>query len=88
MVPIISMFLGIIIRMQYNDHNPPHFHAEYQDYKAVYDFDGNLLAGDMPRKQRRFIEAWCELSRDELLADWEACREQAEPFRIDPLRRG
>ena len=46
-MPIISSFQGIDIRMNPNEHNPPHFHAEYQGVKAVFDFDGNLLRGDM-----------------------------------------
>lgn len=44
-MPVLSMFYGIIIRMYFDDHNPPHFHAEYQGYKAQFDMDGNLLKG-------------------------------------------
>lgn len=39
-MPVLSMFYGIIIRMYFDDHNPPHFHAEYQGYKAQFDMDG------------------------------------------------
>lgn len=42
-MPTISVFFGIIIRMFYRDHNPPHFHAEYQGQNATFDFDGKLL---------------------------------------------
>jgi len=38
-MPIISAFLGIVIRIHYNDHNPPHLHAEYQGSRSVFDFN-------------------------------------------------
>ena len=47
-MPTISMFYGVIIRMYYDDHNPPHFHAFYGDYKAIFNFDGEILEGTMP----------------------------------------
>lgn len=50
-MPVLSMFYGIIIRMYFDDHNPPHFHAEYQGYKAQFDMDGNLLKGGLPKRQ-------------------------------------
>lgn len=49
-MPEVSRFFGIIIRMFYDEHNPPHFHAEYQGAKAMFDFDGNLLQGILARK--------------------------------------
>ncbi|MCL1831003.1 MAG: DUF4160 domain-containing protein [Oscillospiraceae bacterium] len=44
------------------------FHVVYGDYEAVYDFEGNRIAGKLPRKQNRLVEAWCELHVDELNA--------------------
>ena len=85
-MPIIAMFLGILIRMQYNDHNPPHFHAEYQGHKASFTIEGELLAGEMPPRQMKFIAAWAELHKDELLANWEASRENQELFRIESVK--
>ena len=46
-MPVISTFFGIVIRMFYQEHRPPHFHAEYQGQQATFDFGGNLLAGDI-----------------------------------------
>ena len=46
-MPIISMFFGIMIRMFYNDHDPPHFHAEYQGQGGKFDLDGNLVVGNV-----------------------------------------
>lgn len=53
------MFYGIVVQMNYrNEHNPPHIHAVYQGYRASYDFDGNVTAGEpLPRKQHRILVA-------------------------------
>lgn len=85
-MPTISMFYGIVIRMYWNDHQPPHFHALYQDHKAVFDLEGNLTEGVMPSKQQKLIAAWAEIHRDELRANWVLARDQEALFRIDPLR--
>jgi hypothetical protein len=86
-MPTISMFFGIIIRM-YNsgEHNPPHFHAFYGDYKAVFDFDGELTKGSMPPRQCKLIAAWAELHREELAANWNLAMEEEPLYKIDPLR--
>ena len=55
-MPEISRFFGIIIRMFYDEHNPPHFHADYQGNKAVFDFNGNILKGDIKSKTARKID--------------------------------
>jgi hypothetical protein len=55
-MPVISMFYGIIITMYYSDHNPPHFHADFQGQKAVFDFDGNLLNGTFPQKNYHLLK--------------------------------
>lgn len=57
-MPSISMFYGIVIRMYNNgEHNPPHFHAFYQGYKAIFNMDGDMTKGEMPQKQIRLITA-------------------------------
>lgn len=85
-MPTLSMFFGIIIRMFADDHNPPHFHASYQENNATFDFNGNLLEGDMPAKQQKLIAAWTEIHRDELAANWELAASKEELFKISPLR--
>ena len=65
-MPTLSMFYGILIRMfkeVNSNHHIPHFHAEYGEYVAVYDFDGNLIEGSMPKRQQKFISAAKQLSR-------------------------
>ena len=57
-MPTISMFYGIIIRMYYDDHNPPHFHAFFGEDKATFNFDGELIDGNMPNSKMKLISAW------------------------------
>ena len=52
------MFFGILIRMYYDDHNPPHFHASYQGSHAIFDMEGNILEGDFPDRQKKLVSAW------------------------------
>ena len=85
-MPTISMFFGIIIRMYNNgEHNPPHFHATYQGYHAVFNMNGDLTDGDMPNKQQKLIAAWAEIHHDELLANWELAINEQPLYKIDPL---
>lgn len=86
-MPIISMFLGIIIQMfTRGEHNSPHFHASYQGHNAVFDLEGELLEGEMPSRQKKFIAAWAVLHQDELLANWELAEKKQPLYKIDPLR--
>jgi hypothetical protein len=88
-VPIISMFYGIIIRLYLIDnthHHLPHIHARYAEFEASINIaDGEVLAGDLPRKQLRLVQAWIELHRDELMADWELAANGESPYKIAPL---
>jgi hypothetical protein len=88
-MPIISMFYGIIIRLYMIDnqhHNLPHIHAKYAEFEASIGIgDGEILAGDLPRKQLRLVQAWIELHRDELMADWELAVSGENPYKIEPL---
>lgn len=85
-MPTISMFYGILIRMYYDDHNPPHIHAFYGDEVACYNFDGEIFEGKMPRKQHKLIQAWIEIHRDELIADWKLAQDGEQIFKIEPLK--
>lgn len=84
-MPTISMFYGILIRMYYNDHKPPHFHALYGEYKAIFNFEGELIDGDMPNNQIKLITAWTVIHKDELYANWELARNCEGLFNITPL---
>lgn len=85
-MPSISMFFGIVITMNYLDHEPPHFHARYAGHKASFSLDGDLIVGDMPSRQLKLIAAWATIHSDELLANWDLAREHEQLYKIDPLR--
>ena len=88
-MPTICMFFGIIIRMYYapKEHNLPHVHAYFQDSKITIQIkDCEIIEGKMPIRQIRMIQAWIEIRRDELLADWELCQNGEKPFQIEPLK--
>lgn len=85
-MPIISAFFGIVIRMFYDDHNPPHIHVEYLGSKALLDFRGNILKGDLQSGTAlRLVRDWIDLRNAELLEDWELARQGKEIKSIDPL---
>ena len=88
-MPVISMFYGILIRMYALDtqnHNLPHIHARYAEFEAAISLiDGEVLAGELPRKQLRLVQAWIELRRDELEADWSLAAAGETPYKIQPL---
>ncbi len=85
-MPIISSFFGIIVRMFFNEHAPPHFHVEYAEYKASVNIQTlELLEGKLSRRAQELVLDWAELHQKELLEDWELCRQHQEPKRIEPL---
>lgn len=89
-MPVISMFYGLIVRMFFFDadrHHVPHIHVEYGELNAVFCIgDGEILVGELPRQKVRLVQAWIELHREELLADWKLAMEGSEVFRIEPLK--
>lgn len=77
-MPAISSFYGIVIRMFYNDHAPPHFHAYYGDQEAQIAIKtGGVLRGGLPQRALKLVEAWRLLRQDELLENW--ARAEARP---------
>jgi hypothetical protein len=67
-------------------HHTPHIHVRYAEFEAVFDIvSGDLLAGNLPKKQTRLVQAWIELHVDELLADWQIALAGQLPYKIDPL---
>lgn len=72
-MPEISRFLGIIISMYFDDHNPPHFHVRYNEFRAVMDIRSlNVVYGKLPARVRGPVEEWAELHQAELLTMWES----------------
>ena len=88
-MPAISMFYGIIIRMQSEKggkHNIPHLHAVYNEHEVVMDFTGEILEGSFPTKQLKLLTAWTALHEDELNANWILLSAGDGYFKIEPLR--
>lgn len=85
-MPEISRFLGIVIRMFYDEHNPPHLHAEYGGRKVLVDFQGNVLGGDLgSRAALRLVREWVDIHVAELVEDWELARAGQALKKIAPL---
>lgn len=86
-MPTISSFFGILIRMFFNEHAPPHFHAEYGEFKAIINIQTlEVLEGKMSRRALELVLDWAELHQLELMEDWELCRKHIEPQPIEPLQ--
>lgn len=89
-MPTISMFFGIVIYMYFYDnerHQLPHIHAKYQGKDATFSIlDGEVIAGEIPAAKAKLVQAWIEIHREELMANWDLAINGEPLFRIDPLR--
>lgn len=89
-MPTISVFYGIIIHLYFFDnqkHRMPHFHARYQGQQAsISILDGEVLEGEIPPAKMKLVQAWLEIHREDLMADWELVVNGQPPFPIEPLR--
>jgi hypothetical protein len=86
-MPEISRFYGIVIRMFYNDHNPPHFHAEYGDDEALININNlAVFHGNLPARALGLVIEWAAQHQDELHKSWEKVRLQQSPEKIAPLK--
>ncbi len=86
-MPTISRFYGILIKMFFDDHNPPHFHAEYGEFKAsirIKDF--TLLRGQLPPRALGLVMEWAALHQDELMKNWALIEKNKSLLKIDPLK--
>lgn len=85
-MPEISRFLGIIIRMFYNEHNPPHFHVYYNEFSAEIDIRTlSKLKGELPKRVYALTIEWALEYQDELMEDWNRMRDDLPPNPIKPL---
>jgi len=88
-MPILSMFYGIVVYMYAYDnsrHHSPHFHVEYAEFTAVIAIaDGEIIEGDLPRAKMKLVQAWLEIHREDLVADWNLAVQGLPPQRIKPL---
>ena len=84
-MPTISRFYGIVVFMNYNDHNPPHFHARYQDQEVIMEIQTGLVRGTMSRRALRLLFEWADMHQEELMRNWELARERRPLESIPPL---
>lgn len=85
-MPEISRFFGIVIRMFFSDHDPPHFHAVYGEWEALVEIETlALYRGELPRRALAMVVEWAALHRDELWRDWELAHVGRPVFPIAPL---
>lgn len=85
-MPCISQFFGILIKMYFRDHSPPHFHAEYGEHEALYEITTlTVIRGGLPRRVHNLVLEWADLHREELMEDWILSRKHQQPLPIEPL---
>ena len=85
-MPEISRFLGIIIAMYFNDHNPPHFHVLYNEFEAEIEIKTlAILEGELPPRVFGLALEWAGLHKEELLDDWNLIQKTGKFNKIQPL---
>ncbi len=85
-MPEISRFLGIVIYMYFNEHNPPHFHAEYNEYKASISIQTlGIIEGKLPSRVLSLVIEWAQEHQEELFNDWSSIKETGKYEKIKPL---
>lgn len=85
-MPELSRFFGIVIRMYYDDHPPPHFHAIYGKFEMQVSIDPiAIMNGTMSRRAISMIIEWAALHQHELLENWQRLREEQPVVKIEPL---
>ena len=87
---VITMFYGIIISMYYFDnrkHHAPYIHVKHQDQETIVSIpDGKILEGKIKPSKMKLVQAWLEIHKEELVADWELASSGENVFKIDPLK--
>jgi hypothetical protein len=85
-MPELSRFLGIVVLMYFNDHNPPHFHVEYGEYAASITInDLASLEGSLPSRIRGYVIEWASMHQQELMYNWNMIQSTGKSFKIEPL---
>ena len=85
-MPTISRFYGIVVFMNYNDHDPPHFHVRYQDQEVILEIETGIVRGTtMSKRALRMLFEWSDKHRENLVRNWELARERKPLEPIPPL---
>ena len=85
-MPELSRFYGIVIKMYFDDHPPPHFPAEYGEYEAVLSIETlAIIAGSLPPRATGMVAEWASLHQRELMTAWRSATHHEPVTKIDPL---
>lgn len=85
-MPPLSFFYGIVIRMYWRDHSPPHFHALYGSEEVLINIlTLEVMEGKLSRRALALVLEWASLHRKELMEAWELCTSNQAPHPIAPL---
>ena len=85
-MPEISRFLGISVLMYFNEHNPPHFHVRYNEYRAAVRINDLVIEeGYLPAKVANLVLEWAQLHQQELLDTWNNIKATGTYQKIEPL---
>ncbi len=85
-MPEISRFLGIVIRMFAAEHNPPHFHAVYNEYEAQISINPlEIINGELPPRIHGIVIEWDSINQKSLLSNWESLQNNQQIKKIKPL---
>ena len=88
-MPMLSMFYGIIVRMQSEQggkHHKPHIHCIYGEQEVVIALDGEVLEGDFPAGKLKLVQAWMVIHQEELEANWKLLSAGDGYYKIEPLK--
>ena len=86
-MPVVSSFYGILIYFYFDDHNPPHFHAKYNEFEALIDIESlGIIRGTLPSKAHSLVVEWGTIHKNELMKDWKLAKANKQPTKIEPLK--
>lgn len=84
-MPEICRFLGIVIAMFYNDHEPPHFHAKYGEFEIKVDIESGIVTGQFPKRALDHVLEWHAIHKRGIMEDWMLAKERKPLKKIEPL---
>ena len=84
-MPEISCFYGIIISMYPGDHNPPHFHVRYNEFRAIIEIEDKTVIGEMPNRALKIVFEWLDIHKKELMDNWNKLQKGKSIVKIKPL---
>lgn len=84
-MPEVSSFYGIIISMYPGDHNPPHFHVRYNEFRAIIEIEDKKVIGEMPNRALKIVFEWLDIHKEELIDNWNKLQKGRPIVKIKPL---